>query len=369
VRCHGEKCPVPAPGREKELAGERFDLHFSIKDTGIGIPEEMREFVFGLFNQVDGSTTRRHGGAGLGLAITRQLVERMGGRIWLESPEEGGVEFHFTLPLEVGDPEKMEAARIVEEEYCEAVARPLKTLLVEDNEQNIKVARVLLRRLGHEVKTARTGVQALSMLGEEDFDVALMDVEMPEMDGIEATMRLRSGEAGRRNALIPVVAMTAHAISGYRERCLAAGMSDYLSKPISVKSLARALALAAGKEAAPERAQAVGGSLRVMDKEEALARFDQDEELFKEFCRDFLKILPEKMRELRSALDTRDANLYILAHALKGSSGIVGGTLFAAAAQSLETSSREADWESARKEFEKVEAEAERLALELTAYA
>lgn len=369
VRCHGDSCPVAAPGRANELAGMRFELRFSIRDTGVGIPEDLREYVFGLFNQVDGSITRRHGGAGLGLAITRQLVERMGGRIWLDNPEEGGAEFHFTLPLEAGDPDKMEASRILAEEECETVSRPLKTLLVEDNEQNIKVARILLRRLGHEVETAQNGVQALEILAEEDFDVVLMDVEMPEMDGIEATMRLRAGGAGGRNALVPVVAMTAHAISGYRERCLSAGMTDYLAKPISVRSLSRALFRAAGKDVAPEAARTVVGASRVMDKEEALSRFDDDEELFKEFCRDFLKILPDKVRELSLALEARDVNCYILAHSLKGSAGIVGGTLLARAAQSLETAAREADWDCAREAFGKLEAEARRLTLELAAYA
>ncbi len=358
ARCHGGSCPAPVPGREKELAGARFTLHFSIKDTGPGIPESLREYVFGRFNQADGSISRRHGGAGLGLAISKELVERMGGRIWLESPPEGGADFHFILPLEAGDPEA--AQTLLEGETADVspgVAR-LRILLAEDNEQNIKVAAILLRRLGSEPVVARTGLEALEAFSRQDFDMAFLDVEMPGMDGLETARRLRAGQAGPRNRDIPLTAMTAHAISGFKEKCLAAGMTDYLSKPFSLGDLSRALSRGiAGRTGAAQEEKAArmnahpasgeDGGPMIVDRAAAVSRFGGDEALYAEFVGDFLAAAPGKLDVLGRSLRERDPELYILAHGFKGSAGIVGADRTVRAAQRMEDAARARDWEGA----------------------
>lgn len=212
-------------------------LRFSIRDTGIGIPYEQQRNVFAAFTQADNSATRKYGGTGLGLAISAQLVALMHGRIWLESTPGAGSTFHFTArfgrQLESATPQlpKMETPPPM------ADGRHLRILLVEDNVVNQRVAVRVLEKRGHLVVVAENGVEALQALACQRFDLTLMDVQMPEMDGFEATRRIRSMEA-QTGQHLPIVAMTAHAMKGDRERCLSAGMDDYIAKPIDAKKLA-----------------------------------------------------------------------------------------------------------------------------------
>jgi len=203
-------------------------LHVAIADTGIGIPPEKHALVFEPFRQADGSTTREFGGTGLGLAICRTLVEVFGGRIWIESSHAGST-FHFTAPLAKGSPAAVPARP------APATARAsrarLRVLLAEDNRINQVLARRLLERWGHEVVLAETGHQAVAAHAQQKFDLILMDVQMPEMNGFEATAAIRAAE-GASSEGTPIVAMTAHAMKGDRERCLAAGMDGYVAKPI-----------------------------------------------------------------------------------------------------------------------------------------
>lgn len=215
---------------------------FSVSDEGIGIPYDKQNLVFAPFEQADSSTTRKYGGTGLGLAISANLVHLMNGRIWLESPwldADGrlrqGCAFHFTITLGTGA-----AAPAVAPPISAAPAARLRILLAEDNPVNQRVARGLLERRGHEVRVARTGRQVLEILESDGaFDTILMDVQMPEIDGLEATRRIRAREGG--GPRLRILAMTAHAMSGDRERCLAAGMDGYLSKPIQPAELFAAL--------------------------------------------------------------------------------------------------------------------------------
>lgn len=244
------KLEVTVESRPAE-ASEQLLLHFRVRDSGVGIPPEMQEAIFLPFYQVDGSSSRRHGGAGLGLAIAKRLVELMGGRIWVESQPGRGSTFHFTIrcrPAEVSEvaPSKASISR--------PSAGPLKILVCEDNPVNQQLIRRLLEREGHHVRVCNNGKEALRALEEECFDLVLMDVQMPEMDGLQATQEIRALEqaiqAGELPApkgssyenlcergRIPIIALTAHAMSGDRERCLAAGMDGYLSKPISAAQL------------------------------------------------------------------------------------------------------------------------------------
>jgi CheY-like chemotaxis protein len=226
----------PAPG------DNAVELHVRVRDSGIGIPPSQHATIFEPFEQADGSATRRYGGTGLGLAIARQLVGLMDGVIGVESDVGSGSTFHFTARLRRSAQQpiaKEAAASGVAEERERAVNGGLRILLVEDNLVNQRVATRLLEKKGHQVSVADNGRAALHAYTRAPYDVVLMDVQMPEMDGLEATAAIRRHEAdcngaGRR---VPIIAMTAHALSGDRERCLAAGMDDYVSKPIQSRAL------------------------------------------------------------------------------------------------------------------------------------
>jgi CheY-like chemotaxis protein len=226
-------------------------LAFVVRDTGIGIPADRQSDIFEAFTQADSSTARRYGGTGLGLAISAQLVGLMGGRIWVESAEGQGSAFHFTARFDrqsetATTPASADATphEVAETPRC---PRRLRILLAEDNPVNRTLAVRLLEKQGHTVTIATNGQEALDALEQHPCDLVLMDVQMPEMDGLEATkaIRAREGQAPRhpaRAARLPIVALTAHALNGDRERCLAAGMDDYLSKPIRPTALEAVLA-------------------------------------------------------------------------------------------------------------------------------
>ena len=202
-------------------------LAFAVRDTGIGIPRSELEHIFQPFAQADPSTTRRFGGTGLGLTICSNLIALMGGRIWVESEPGHGSTFYFTVRLPLAKEPPAKAEPVIDA----APASPLRILLVEDNPANQKVAAYLLRERGHTVEIAADGRQALQFTQHNRYDVILMDLQMPGMNGLEATAAIRAPrERGRH---VPIVAMTAHAMKEDRERCLAMGMDGYLSKPIN----------------------------------------------------------------------------------------------------------------------------------------
>nr|WP_279355706.1 ATP-binding protein [Fundidesulfovibrio agrisoli] len=217
---------------------DHVNLHFSVTDTGIGIPEDKVGHIFGMFTQVEGSYSRRFGGTGLGLAIVRQLVELMGGTLSIATELGHGTEMHVTLPL-YANPEPRRAAKPAARACCPADKPGNRVLVVEDESMNRLTAVRFLQHLGFEPVGVSDGHQALDILTQSRFDVVLMDIQMPEMDGLEATRRLRNG--GTINRDVPVVALTAHAMSGDRDRFLAAGMDEYLTKPMEMQALREVL--------------------------------------------------------------------------------------------------------------------------------
>ncbi len=255
------------------------ELHVTVQDHGIGIPVDKQAHIFEPFTQADQSATRRFGGTGLGLAISASIVRAMGGRIWVESEVGRGSTFHFTVQLITtarGDagpdgtgsldrepsatpagagstlPAAPAAADGLEAPAALAPALvALKVLVAEDNEVNQRIALAMLKRLGHRAVLVPNGQAAVDQTEREAFDVVLMDVQMPELSGLDAATMIRRRERYTRQAL-PIIALTAHAMEGDKERCLAAGMNAYLSKPLTLLDLKAALdPIAAQKAARP----------------------------------------------------------------------------------------------------------------------
>jgi signal transduction histidine kinase/ActR/RegA family two-component response regulator len=224
------------PGQSGEDPDQR--LHFAVRDSGIGMRPEIVAGLFSPFFQGDASMTRNYGGSGLGLSICKRLVELMGGEIRVESSVGQGSCFHFDIPCRsLSQPLLAPSATRTAGKLPDA----LPVLLVEDNRVNQKVASAMLNKMGCVVTVAQNGEEALAMLAGQHFGVVLMDCQMPVMDGFEATRQIRAGLAGAENADMPVIAMTANAMQGDRENCLAAGMDDYLAKPVVYETLLAAL--------------------------------------------------------------------------------------------------------------------------------
>jgi signal transduction histidine kinase/ActR/RegA family two-component response regulator len=216
---------------------EKALIHASVRDTGAGIPSDKLATIFEPFHQVDGSTTRTHGGTGLGLSICKQISQMMEGDVWAESTLHEGSTFHFLaqfqkvkekdLPTRDGELSTRQKTR---DKKCESGLKALRILVAEDNKVNQKLAKMMLTKAGYQVDIASDGQVAIDMLRErpKDFDLVFMDIQMPSMDGFQATAAIR--EAGFQE--LPIVAMTAHAIKGYRQKCIKAGMNDFVTKPI-----------------------------------------------------------------------------------------------------------------------------------------
>jgi PAS domain S-box-containing protein len=211
-------------------------IRFEVIDSGIGIPEKALQNMFVAFSQVDSSTTRKYGGTGLGLSICRELVIAMKGQIGVISQENKGSTFWFEIPLHKSASPRTTANP--EKEFS-ASGKKLRVLIAEDNAVNALIARKMVEKLGHVVTVAGNGKEAVHALEMAPYDIIFMDCQMPEMDGFEATQVIRNSTANWKS--IPIIAMTAHAMSGDRERCLNAGMDDYVTKPMKIDDLSDAL--------------------------------------------------------------------------------------------------------------------------------
>jgi two-component system sensor histidine kinase/response regulator len=398
---------------ESILPKDRVKLLFSVKDTGTGISPEILSKLFTPFTQADGSTTRKYGGTGLGLAICKQLTEMMGGKIWAESTPDKGSIFHFTI--EFGRAAKLLSPKLVDSNLrCEPTVATRKqrvtkaqiikhikgkhVLLVEDNIMNQLVAKEVLENAEILVTVVNNGSEALDAVRNSTFDAVLMDVQMPVMDGYEATKRIRIAESGMQNtdsgedmlphpspliphpsSRIPIIAMTAHAMAGEKEKCLSAGMDDYITKPINPSLLFATLAkwLSCSLTAMENPTESESKSdeppsseidteclsdMAVFDKEEFFLRLGGDEV----FGETLLKELPAHLRgdieKLKKYLNQNKAeNAEMIAHAIKGMAANISVQKLKEIAYETEQASKEKDLDKARLLVKKMEQVAERL--------
>jgi PAS domain S-box-containing protein len=325
--------------RAGQHEAEHCDIEFAVSDTGIGIPSEKRAMIFEPFSQVDGSTTREYGGTGLGLTICRRLVILMQGEIELASEPGAGSTFSFTLPMRLAGAH-VEGQALPQPEL-QPLVQPLETapagaagdeegaglriLLAEDNPVNQRLAVRLLERMGHRIVLVDNGQAAVERITSgAAYDLVLMDVQMPVLDGLSATRYVRQWEQ-RHGGHVPIIAMTARAMQGDRERCLEAGMDDYLSKPIDSQRLRQLIA-----QFEPQA---------VLAWPEALQRLDGDEALLLELAAIFLDDGPAMQQALMNDIGRGDiASAQRGVHSLKGVLVNFGAQRAIAAAERLNTS-------------------------------
>jgi signal transduction histidine kinase/HPt (histidine-containing phosphotransfer) domain-containing protein len=342
--------PERSVERDHPAVGDRAAItpvRFAVRDTGIGIPSDTVDKIFESFCQGRPSTTRKYGGTGLGLTISQHLVGLMGGRIGVESELGAGSTFSFVAEFMPGDAGKVPDKRSHSDRLLEArTGHPLHILLAEDNILNAEIAEAFLKRLGHHPVVVHNGKSALSALSGFTFDVVLMDVEMPEMDGIEATRWIRAGHAGEQHRHVPVIALTGHAVGEYRDRCERVGMDDFVAKPIDFyeiggiieKVVARKSAAGAGP-AVPPRPMEDNGML---NRQDALRRVGGDEAMLKGMYRHFLKHVPPRFEQLQDAVnDHRLADVALLCHSLKSVFGSIGADTCTRLTEQLEYMAKE----------------------------
>jgi PAS domain S-box-containing protein len=336
-----------------ERQSDEYRLCFAVRDTGIGIPADRIEAIFAPFEQVDSSTARRYGGTGLGLPIACKLARLMGGQVQVQSAPAQGSTFSFTAWLRRAYGDSV-SGTVGDQVACPGDGSPdlrrLRILLADDNEVNQRISTALLERHGHQVYAVGNGHDALAALASEpQFDVVLMDVQMPGMDGLEATAALRRREAGAGRH-VPVIALTAHAMQGDHERCVAAGMDGYVTKPISGATLARAIAAVLGRPSAvppiEDHTQSPGPAAAAyepaaIDTTALMRRLGGNRALLAQVVQLFRTDCAKRMGELAAAAACQDwTRLSREAHTLKGTLGNLGANGAHAAALRLEVLAR-----------------------------
>jgi two-component system, sensor histidine kinase len=319
-----------------DAAGE---LRFAVSDTGPGISREGQASLFQMFNQVDGQASGKSGGTGLGLAISKRLVDLMGGRIGVESTLTQGSTFWFTLPLRHGTgngtataPAGAAASQagLPVSQQGIAPASALRILVADDNPVNQQVAAGMLRRGGHQVDVVGDGAAAIEAVAKGNYHLVLMDIEMPEMDGFEATRRIRA--LGNPTAAVPIIALTAHAMRGDEARCIDAGMSDYMPKPISRQRLDEAVRTWGRHAPAVDRVER-GPTVDQSTLDELIQTMGADAGLLFET---FLSDSAVRVAAIRAAVASNDkARLELELHSLSGAAGTMGLPALVAACEQL----------------------------------
>ena len=338
---------------------------FSVIDTGIGIPKEKRGSLFLPFSQLDNSSTRKYGGTGLGLAISRQLVELMGGKIGVESVEGNGSTFWFTVRVgkvlpdaaESGETTRTTCKSVAVDENLKPFKRPYRVLLAEDNTTNQLIAVKLLEKIGITPDTVANGSEAVSAItgAKNPYDLVLMDCQMPEVDGYEATRRIRARQAMNEAKRLPIIAMTAHALQGDREKCLEAGMDDYLSKPVNMAELYRVLTHWLPIEVSDQKGldQRNGSVLDAVFGSDSSAIFDDvafasrtmnDKNLARLVIETFMEDIPAQLAKLSQAIENGDRKaIELQAHRIRGAAANLSCSIMYNRAAEIESVTRDND--------------------------
>ena len=342
-------------------------VRFSVRDTGIGIPPDRLDRLFKSFSQVDSSTTRHYGGTGLGLSIVKQIADLMGGTVGVESEVGRGSVFWFTAQFELASDDHHIRNRqaTVEAPRAPAAPRPFAgahILLVEDNAVNQKVAQRYLEKLGVTCDVARNGREAIETWQKGNYDLILMDCQMPVMDGFEATREIRGQE--RHGKRIPIIALTANALASDRDNCLAAGMDEHLGKPLELAKLEACLAQhlagrspqpidAANVPAAPPQAPVDLPALREI--------VGDDAEFQRELIDTFITSGDATLAQIVAALDASDlTTVRKSAHSLKGASANIRAQPLSVAAKHLESHAASGNAAACRKQLESLRTQYER---------
>jgi PAS domain S-box-containing protein len=350
----------PIPG-----AAEPLRYRFQVRDTGIGIPLAAQARIFQAFSQADGSTSRRYGGSGLGLAICKQLAGLMGGELSLHSLPGEGSRFSLDLPIRPSATPPMDEAR----ERARLELGKARVLVAEDNPVNQKLTRFMLEELGMEVLVAEDGKSAYELLETNPVDLVFMDCQMPVWDGLMATRAIREREARDGRRRLPIVALTANAMAGFAETCRAAGMDDYLTKPLREEDLAVTLT-----QWLPQQPLAAGGAVAEsgahqaetfdLEKLERVCRRDPDQ--VREMLDLFVHSTEDLLASLVEALDQDDATRAARqAHQIKGAAAYIGAEAISDQAAAIETALKAGAWDAAREAQEELESAFIRLRLEV----
>ena len=351
----------------ERMEEHKIKLNAFVKDSGIGIPAEKKRLLFEPFSQLDGTHSRKFGGTGLGLAITKQLVQMMNGEINVESEENNGSTFSFNIILgvqkklsfitalktkqtksisaehkEISVPDSKMEVNISEEELKRARGE-YQIILAEDNPVNQKVALKIISDAGFNIEAVENGLEALKAVQLKEYDLILMDIQMPEMDGFTATQKIRElpGNVSRT----PIIAMTAHALLGDREKCIEAGMNDYVSKPIKPKGLINLLDTwlkVNMKEELPVRE--IEEVVQIFDKEHFSSVSMDNEEFQKELLQTYISDINLRIAKLDDYIRNDKMNLIVNeSHAIKGASYSIGAKLMGDEAKEIETNAKAGD--------------------------
>ncbi len=311
-------------------------LRFTVTDTGIGIADDKLAAIFERFTQADSSTTRRFGGSGLGLTISKRLVELMGGRIWVDSEVDKGSVFGFAVPFEIWATANQPVNAPTGGD-TDAPQQALRILMAEDSPDNCTIALAYLEDTPHQIDVAETGLIACEMFKAGHYDLVLMDRQMPVMDGLTATRTLRAWEQANGRPPTPIIALTASALKGDRETCLAAGCTAYLTKPIKQEVLRQAI-----------RDYSAGGALPPRDEARPEAATSRSAQRWAERIPAYLENCRQNVIVLREALDRADfAAVTVLGHNLRGSGGSFGFQTITDLGAALEQAAENADLDGA----------------------
>ncbi|MBF8962404.1 PAS domain S-box protein [Pontibacter sp. FD36] len=319
-----EEGSVTLQAKTLEETASTLTIEFAVEDTGIGVPADKKDLIFEGFTQAYSSITRKYGGTGLGLSICKNLVERQGGDIWVEDNPEGGSIFHFMITYPKSEVDQLPEDETVDIDFGSLGA--VKVLLAEDNEVNVFLAQAIMEEWGFQLDVAVNGLEAVEMVHQSAYDIILMDIQMPELSGIDATLQIRA-MADEQKAGIPIIALTANALKGDAEKYLSAGMNDYLSKPFEAEVLYTKIASLLPEKRKSDQLE--GAAIAPQQEEivpaeplysmEVIQKMSHNNEAFMNRARQlFADTIPVTVKDMHKAMEQEDWKMVsALAHKVK----------------------------------------------------